>query len=296
MYEEVTTKSALHKLKKKRLPYDWDLNIYRGCIHKCQYCYALYSHQYLESKEGFFDKIFVKTNIIENLERELASPKWQGDVINMGGVTDSYQAIEEKYGLMRKVLKVMIKYKNPIIISTKSDLILRDFDLLVELAKHAYVNIAATVTVMDEDLRKKIEPHAIPALRRIEMLKKFRDTKVNTGLHMMPIMPFITDTEKNIDEVFAGAQDSGVDYVLTGTLNLVGKTKEHFLSFVRNAFPEYYDEYLRLYKNWIVKKEYNKGLYEKIYKYKRKYGIPSNFKKPIKNKKNSPEQGKLFVF
>ena len=155
MVEEIKAKKALNKLNSKFLPYKWDLNVYRGCSHRCQYCYALYSHQYLESGKNFFDTIYVKTNIAEALEKELSSKRWKREVVNLGGVTDSYQPIEEKYKLMREVLKLMIKYKTPIVISTKSDLILRDMDLLTELAKVANVNVAVTITTMDENIRKK---------------------------------------------------------------------------------------------------------------------------------------------
>ena len=95
--KEIKAKSALHRLNSKFLPYNWDLNIYRGCSYHCQYCYALYSHNYLNDGFDFFKEIYVKTNIVELLEKELAAPKWKREIVNMGGVTDSYQVLEEKY-------------------------------------------------------------------------------------------------------------------------------------------------------------------------------------------------------
>ena len=109
--KEMTCESALNKLKRK-VPFGWDLNIYRGCSHACNYCYAIYSHQYLNS-DGFYDDIFVKTNIVEQLEKELSSPSWKREVINIGGVTDSYQRAEETYQFMPRILKLLIKYKTP---------------------------------------------------------------------------------------------------------------------------------------------------------------------------------------
>ena len=103
----------------------------------------------------------------------------------------------------------MIKYKNPVILSTKSDLILRDFDLLDELSRLAFVNVASTVTTMDEDIRRKLEPGAASSARRMEMLGAFRKTKVHTSVHMMPVIPFLTDGEENIEAVFAAAKSAG---------------------------------------------------------------------------------------
>ncbi|MCK4332051.1 MAG: hypothetical protein KAV40_00550 [Thermoplasmatales archaeon] len=152
MVKEIKARSALNRLKRK-VPYAWDLNIYRGCAHNCHYCYAMYSHEYLNMGD-FFGDVFAKVNIALLLDRELSSPSWKGEVINIGGVTDSYQSAEEELGIMRQVLKVMLKHRNPIIISTKSDLILRDLDLLGELSKYTYVNIAATIITMDEEIRE----------------------------------------------------------------------------------------------------------------------------------------------
>jgi DNA repair photolyase len=227
-YNEIKAKSALNKLKRK-IPYGWDLNIYRGCQHGCRYCYALYSHQYLGS-EQFSREIFIKTNVVELLEKELRAPGWKGEVINIGGVTDTYQPAEAEYKLMPQVLKLLIKYKNPAIISTKSDLVLRDYDLIDQLSRLTYINIAATITTVDELVREKIEPGAVPADRRFFMLKEFKKTKASIGLHVMPIIPLLTDSQANLKGLFSGARNCGVDYLLPGTLYLRGKTRTAFLS------------------------------------------------------------------
>ncbi|HEY3388173.1 MAG TPA: radical SAM protein, partial [Prolixibacteraceae bacterium] len=216
MFEEIKVKKALNQINKSSritLPFNWDLNIYRGCEHGCNYCYALYSHSYLKERErsscaepgferndcfssvdekcSFFKKIYVKTNIIEALEKQLAARSWKKEVINIGGVCDSYQPAEAKYELMRKVLALMIKYRNPVTISTKSDLILRDYDLLSELAELTSVNIAVTVTTMDENLSALLEPLASSPEKRFSVLRAFKNTAAITGIHMMPILPFL---------------------------------------------------------------------------------------------------------
>ena len=234
-YKEITCASALNNVR-GRFPYSWDLNIYRGCEHGCKYCFAMYSHQYLGS-EQYFNDIFIKTNVVERLEKQLSSSSWKGEVINIGGVTDSYQPLETQYKLMPDILRLMIKYKNPCIISTKSDLILRDYDLIEELASLTYVNVAATITCMDEAIRQKIEPLGAPSLRRFEMLKQFSKTDACTALHFMPIIPFLTDTRENIDSLFFHAKDSGVKYVIPGVLNLRGQTRQAFFEFIRVEYP-----------------------------------------------------------
>ena len=110
-YHEITCGSAVNKLKRKN-PYGWDLNIYRGCEHGCKYCYAIYSHQYIDS-DNFFDEIYVKTNVVEQLEKQLSAPSWKREVINIGGVTDSYQTAEATYKIMPDILRLLIKYKTP---------------------------------------------------------------------------------------------------------------------------------------------------------------------------------------
>lgn len=281
--EEIQIKKALNKLNSKFLPYKYDLNVYRGCSHHCQYCYALYSHKYLENG-SFFDTIYVKTNIVEALEKELSSKRWKREVVNLGGVTDSYQPIEEKYKIMPEVLKLMIKYKTPIVISTKSDLILRDVDLLEELAKIASVNVAVTITTMDENIRNKIEPGAKSSEKRIEVLKKLANKNIGLGLHLMPILPMITDSEENIENIFREVSKVPIDYVICGFLNLRSTTRVNFLDFIKKDFPNLFQEYLKLYQSPFINKEYSKNVYEKIYKLRRKYNISNDYKKNLPKK------------
>jgi len=291
--EEIKIKKALNRLHSNFLPYKWDLNVYRGCSHRCQYCYALYSHKYLENGKNFFDTIYVKTNIVEALEKELSSKRWKHEVINLGGVTDSYQLIEEKYGLMREVLKLMIKYKTPIVISTKSDLILRDMDLLEELAKVTSVNVAVTIITMDENIRKQIEPGARPSEKRLEVLKQLAGKNIGLGLHLMPILPMITDSEENIENIFREVSKIPIDYAICGFLNLRSATRVNFLDFIKLNFPNLFDDYLKLYQSPFIKKEYARNVYEKIWRLKRKYNIKSDYKKVLP--KNNSSQLKLFI-
>lgn len=279
--DKMEVKSALTKLKRK-IPYGWDLNIYRGCQHGCRYCYAMYSHQYIGG--GFFKDIYVKENVVEQLEKELSSESWKREIINIGGVTDSYQPAEAHYQLMPQILKLLIKYRTPAIISTKSRLILRDYDLIDELSGITYVNVAATITTMDEEVRRKIEPYGSASLERFEVLREFRKTNASTGLHVMPIIPYITDNEENLERMFYLASECGVHYVLPGTLYLRGETRKHFMDFMEREFGDRSAEFRKLYKTGGADKEYKNTLYEMVNRLRDKYSLSSSYTKPMKEK------------
>ena len=282
MYKNIEAKSALNELK-RRMPYKWDLNIYRGCEHGCKYCYANYSHSYLGDYD--FDKdIFIKENIVDVLERELKKESWKREIVNIGGVTDSYQPIEKDKEIMPDVLRLFIKYKTPIIISTKSDLILRDYHLIEELAEITYVNIASTIVTVDEDIREKMEPGASESKARFNMLKAFSKTKASTGLHVMPIIPYLTDSYLNIDELFSRGKDANVTYVLPGTLYLRGNTKGNFLEFIKSEFPDKYNKINTLYIKGSAGKEYKNGLYKMVNEVRAKYNLSNSYSKPIKER------------
>ncbi|MCW3490476.1 SPL family radical SAM protein, partial [Dethiobacter alkaliphilus] len=270
----ITAQSALNKLKRK-IPYGWDLNIYRGCEHACQYCYAMYSHKHLGG--DFFQDICVKENIVDLLEKELSANSWQREVINIGGVTDSYQPAEQDFELMPQILKLLIKYKTPAIISTKSNLILRDYDLIDELSRITYINIAATITTMDEPIREKLEPCSATSTQRFEVLKTFRKTNASTGLHVMPIIPRITDNESNFTQMFEAAKTSNVHYVLPGTLYLRGTTRKHFFAFIEREFPHLTAELSAIYKTGGADKAYKTKLYEMVNRLRTKYNLSGSY-------------------
>lgn len=283
--EKITCTTALNPLKRK-IPYAWDLNIYRGCVHECKYCYAIYSHQYLGEPD--FSKVFAKTNIAEQLDKELSSPSWKREVVNIGGVTDSYQPAENNLKIMPDILKILIKHKTPAIISTKSDLILRDYDLIAHLAEITYVNVASTITTIDENIREQIEPYASTSAQRFNMLSEFRKTNASVGLHTMPIIPFITDSKDNIEGLCSEAQKANVHYMLPGVLYLRGATRKVFFDFFEKSFPNYYEQLKQLYKTGGADKAYKENLYSKIVNpLREKYNISSSYAKPMKEKMHS---------
>ena len=293
-YREITCVMACNKVK-GRFPYTWDLNIYRGCEHGCKYCFAMYTHAYLNS-EQYFSDVFVKTNIVEQLEKLLMSPTWKREVINLGGVADIYQPLEAKYKLMPEILKLMIKYKNPCILTTKSDLILRDYDLIAGLSEITYVGLAATVTSMDENIRRKLEPGGAESMKRFNMLKAFSKTKATTGLHFMPIIPYLTDSRENIDSLFSQAKDCNVKYVIPGLLNLRGRTRWVFFDFIKKDYPELYSPLQSLYAAGNNRMDYKKSVYKMLNEFRLKYRLSFDYTTPMNEKLKLADGYQLSLF
>lgn len=295
IYREITCKTACNRIRTERLPYSWDLNVYRGCEHGCKYCYALYSHDYLGS-EQYFEEIYVKTNVAERLEEQLKNRSWDRKIVNLGGVTDSYQPAEAHYVLMPAIIKLLKKYKTPCIISTKSELILRDLDLFADLARTTYVGIAVTITTAHEAMRKLIEPNAAVIDKRFRILKQFAATEALTGMHFMPIIPFLNDGEENIEALFARAKESDVDYIIPGRLNLIGKTKRAFMDFIKRSFPKLHRPLFELYSDGETSKEYKQNIYLMLNRLKRKYSLSIDYAGMISERLSAVHHGQRRLF
>ena len=232
----------------------------------------------------------MKENIVEALERQLMKQSWKRETVNLGGVTDSYQPIEAVNKFMPEILKLFIKYRTPVSISTKSKLLLRDRDLFLELAEKTDVHVAISVTTFDHDLRKKLEPGASSTEDRFKILDAFRGSKIMTGVLMMPILPYLTDSEENLERLFKASQTAEADYVIPGLLNLRQPTKGHFLNFIKTSFPEYYTAYFDRYSGRLDKKPYREAVYSRISRLKKKYPL-SPRRRPFPKQ---PQQLELF--
>lgn len=289
MYKSITCKSALNRLNSNYLTFRWDLNIYRGCAHRCSYCYALYSHEYLQGGD-FFRDIFIKENIVEALEKKLRSPYWKRETINLGGVTDSYQPIEKIRKIMPEILKLLIRYRTPASISTKSELILRDLDLFEELSRVAGADIAFSITTMDENIYRKTEPSSSPPEKRFAALREIAKSDIRCGVLFMPILPFLTDSRENLEEIFRLTQQSGGNYIYAGLLNLRGPTRGHFLHFIKENFPELYPRYCAHYENRAARYPYRKKIYALLSDLRQAY--PLKYKARIQQ--DGAEQMELF--
>src|ERR687898_617765 len=195
-YLEETCKSALNRVpEESRVPFRWTINPYRGCTHSCHYCFARAFHTYLDLgvSEDFSTKIVVKTNVVEVLRRELSSPRWTGEQIAMGTATDAYQHCEGRYRLTRGIIEVIGDFQNPLSMLTKSTMILRHLDLYERLHEVAPLTISMSVGMLDESVRRVVEPGTAPGRRRPDILARLAEAGIRTGVLVAPILPGLTD-------------------------------------------------------------------------------------------------------
>ena len=218
--------------------FETSLNPYRGCEHGCIYCYARPTHEYLGFSAGldFESKIMVKTNAPELLRAELESPRWQPQTLVMSGVTDPYQPVERKLRITRGCLQVLAKFRNPVAIITKNRLVTRDIDLLRELAKFKAVAVNVSVTSLDPNLQRVLEPRTSSPHARLDAIKQLRSAGIPTGVMVAPVIPALTDHEvpKILDACAkAGAQFAG--YTVVRLPWAVAPLFEHWLE---EHFPD----------------------------------------------------------
>ncbi len=271
MIQETLAKSALSK-HEHEFPTAWDVNPYRGCTMGCRYCFAQYSHKYL-NLSNFFSDIVVKTNIAEILYSELRKKSWKGEQIKLGGISDIYQYAEKKYELLPQLIDVLKKTRNPIFIQTKSTMIMRDYELIKELAKYTTVDIATSICSFDETARKIIEPGAPTALERMEMLRQFTGVCRHTIVSFMPVIPLISDTNENLDTAFRLTKEFNLDSIIAYPLHLRGKLKVPFFQLIQNHFPEIYPQFSELYKTADLESNYANNLFQKIARLREKYQL-----------------------
>ncbi len=248
------------------MPFKWSLNPYRGCVHACHYCYARATHSYfgLNADDDFESTIFVKKNLPEVLRRELAKPALAGERISIGTATDPYQPIEGKYGLTRQSLQAMLDFRHPVSIVTKSTLVQRDLDLLVEIARIAEVIVFFTITTVDPEIWRAVEPGTPPPEKRLQALTLLREAGVPAGVFMAPVLPGITDSQASIEAVANAAMAHGAVSFGASPLRLAPLVKEHYFDFIRENHPKLLRKYERSYFKSDAPKDYLRGLNERI--------------------------------
>jgi DNA repair photolyase len=284
-YLEETCKSALNRVPEaSRVPFRWTINPYRGCTHSCHYCFARAFHTYLDFGVGedFSSKIVVKTNVVDVLRRELASPRWAGEHIAMGTATDPYQHCEGRYRLTRGIIEVLGDYRNPLSMLTKSTMILRDLDLYERLSAVAPLTISMSVGTLDESVRRVVEPGTPPGLRRLEILARFADAGIRTGVLVAPILPGLTDDDEHLEQVLAACAEAGVDYASPIVLHVRASIREHFMPWMEEHYPWLYPRYVELYRGRAyAPKSYQSDVAERFAQLRDKAGLsPSGHRSP----------------
>lgn len=248
---------------------DYNMNLYKGCCHKCIYCDSRSNCYGVED----FDRVRAKKNEIEILCRELKCKRKKG-VIGIGAMSDTYNPFERQYEITRKALELVNRYNFGVSIETKSDLIVRDIDLLKKINSKADVILKFTITAADDLLSQKIEPGVCKSSKRLEAMKKLSDEGLFVGTLLMPIIPFVTDSEENIKNVIRLSYQYGAKFVFTiRGMTLRENQREYFYEQLDKLFPRTKEKYIQTFGNNYFCFPLNKNLKDIFENECKKYGL-----------------------
>ncbi|HEX5245961.1 MAG TPA: radical SAM protein [Gaiellaceae bacterium] len=258
------------------MPFEWSLNPYMGCAHRCTFCYvrAFELRADRPADDRYGASIRVKTNVAEVLRRELARPSWGRDGVAIGTATDPYQPAEGRYRLTRACLEVLADAANPFAIITRGPMIMRDLDVLAEAARRADVSVTFSIPTIDVDVWRRTEPGTAPPQQRLRALKQLVDAGIRTGVGMAPILPGLSDKPEMLADVVRAARAAGATGVWANLLYLKPGTKEHFLAALERNWPELLPEYERLYaRRAYLPAEKTKPVREQVRELARAHGV-----------------------
>ncbi len=276
-YFTLPSKSLLNKCVSRRaMPFTWTINPYRGCEFACKYCYARYTHEFMEMRDGleFEKKIYIKQHAAELLRQELRRVK-PDEAIALGTATDPYQPAERRYEVTKAILEEFARHRGfDLGIVTKSNLIVRDLELLQEIGKNNRVSVHITVTTLDTDLARILEPRAPRPDLRIEALRFLNDAGIRVGVSCSPVLPGITDDPKNLDSVCQAAAQAGAEYVFANPLFLKPCSAAVFLPFLEQNFPHLVASYRERYQERAFLPEaYGKRLSQLVERLRQKHKL-----------------------
>lgn len=249
-YAQLESRSILNRCQSERVPFDWTLNPYRGCEFACRYCYARYTHGFMELRqpEDFERRIFVKSDGAALLERDLARVR-PGEQIALGTATDPYQPAERHYRATRALLEVLARHRGLRLgIITKGTLIARDIDLLRLIADANTLHLRLTITTLDTGLARALEPRAPRPDLRLRTVEKLARAGLSVGVMAAPVLPAITDGEAALRALVAGAAAAGARFFNANALFLKPEAQAVFFPFVRERYPQLWRRYLRTYQ------------------------------------------------
>jgi DNA repair photolyase len=246
-YREEPCKSALNRVK--GMPFEWSLNPYMGCAHRCTFCYVRAFERRADrpSDDRYGASIRVKVNVAEVLRAELARPSWRGEGVVIGAATDPYQPAEGRFHLTRRCLEVLRDAANPFSIITRGPMIVRDVDVLAEASRRADVSVTFSVPTVDDDVWRTTEPGTAPPHQRLRALQTLVQAGIHASIGMAPLLPGLSDHPGSIERVVVAAREAGACGIWANLLYLRPGTREHFLSCLERDWPELLPEYRRLY-------------------------------------------------
>ena len=260
----------------RRMPFTWTINPYRGCEFACKYCYARYTHEFMEMRDGvdFERKIYVKQQAAWLLRRDLKKVK-RGEEIAIGTATDPYQPAEKRFEVTRSILEEFAQHRGfEIAIVTKSDLVTRDLDVLCRIAEHNRLFVNITITTLDTKLARILEPRAPRPDLRLRALKELNLAGIRAGVSCAPVIPGITDSPAALDAVVKATKEAGGRYIFANPLFLKPCSASIFLPFLEKEFPELVDDYRKRYENKaFASKAYVKRISELMASLRKKHGM-----------------------
>jgi len=276
-YFALESKSALNRESSGRMPFDWTLNPYRGCEFGCKYCYARYTHEFMEMWDGadFERKIYAKINAPLLLRAEIARARDRGQSIALGTATDPYQPAEKQFEITRRMLEVFATFEGlQFSITTKSVLILRDLDLLKQIASRQNFGVHLTVTTTDERLARLLEPKAPPPAKRLEAVSCLAEAGIRVSVNAMPILPGITDDPRTLEDLVRQAAAAGARSIHGNVLFLMPSAMRYFMPFLEAEFPKLVSRYRRLYaRSAYLRGPYKEQIGKLMADLRRKYGL-----------------------
>ena len=275
-YFTLPVRSLLNRCTGVRMPFTWTINPYRGCEFACKYCYARYTHEFMEMRDGidFEQKIFVKQHAADLLRQELRQIK-TGEDIAIGTATDPYQPAERRYEVTRAILEEFARHQGlELGIVTKSNLVLRDIDVLQKVLRNNRLSVNVTVTTLDADLARILEPRAPRPDLRMEAVRKLNDAGIPTGVSCAPVLPGITDAARDLEAVVRATAEAGGKHIFANPLFLKPCSAAVFLPFLEKEFPRLAESYrLRYKERAFLPKAYGKRISQLMARLREKYGI-----------------------
>jgi len=279
-YFTLPVRSLLNRCTGARMPFTWTINPYRGCEFACKYCYARYTHEFMELRDGvdFERKIYVKQHAAELLRQELRRVK-PGEEIAIGTATDPYQPIERRLEVTRAILEELSHHAGlELGIVTKSNLVLRDIDLLLRIAENNQIFVNVTITTLNVDLARILEPRAPRPDLRMETVRKLNLERVNAGVICAPVVPGITDSPRDLEALVRATAEAGGKYIYANPLFLKPCSAAVFLPFLEKEFPQLVASYQQRYKDRaFLPKAYGQRLSQLMKRLRQKHGLGKDY-------------------
>ena len=269
------------------MPFNWSLNPYMGCVHRCTFCYVRAFELRADRPTGdaYGRTVYVKTNVAQVLRAELSRASWRRESVAIGSATDPYQPAEGRYRLTRACLQALYDHRTPASVTTRGPMVVRDVDLLASLSRRAQVMVLISVPSLDPDVVARTEPGTAPPRQRLRALRALVDAGIRAGVLMAPILPGISDATPALAEVVRAAQESGAAFIGAGPLRLAPGTREHFLDRLAADFPDLVTDYAELFAGRAgLPTSYTRPLQERIDRLRRQHDIddrPNRFITPV---------------